>query len=665
MGKASAIVGFLLCFLGGMAAGHALYLRLGPSTSGAPQDEAALGAAGVWPEQRAAVPVGPRDPAWGSRTALVTLVWLSDFDCAYCRSAESVLEQIRARYGPDKLRIVWKDFPLPTHSRAKPAHLGARAVFEVAGNDAFWAFHDKCFAHLGEQTPASLERWAGEVGVASAAYRAALADRKTEAKVDADIALGRRLGVTGAPALFVNGVFMSGAPPAPKLAAEIDRQIEAARHELEAGTPIAELYTKLCDANRALAADATGRARMTAGPDAPGQSRPADQTAWQVPVLDDDPRRGPDTAPVTIVEFADFECPFSAEVQPTLRQVLERYAGKVRLVFKDTPGPSHRRAEAAAELAHEALRQKGLDGFWQAQDLLFAHQKQLTDQDLRAYGAELGLEAGPLARALRGRQHQAKIESGEELAVDLSALGTPHFFVNGRRLAGKQPFERFAALVDQELEHAAELERSGVAPEELYATIMRSAEPPPAPERREIAAPPADAPWQGGARAKVVIQEFSDFQCAFCARADGSVTRALEAFGPEVKVVWRHAPVRFNRTALLAAEAAQEAYAQQGNEGFWRYHRRLFEAEGRLERPDLVRYAAEQGLDLRKFNKALDDHAHKAYVEAELVAAGNSGIATTPVLVVNGTFMSGAQPYSKLKRLIQLALDRANHPSTP
>ena len=664
MSKASAIVGFLLCFLGGMAAGHALFWRFGPRTAGGTTvDEAALDASDVWPEQRAAVPVGPRDPSWGARTALVTIVELSDFDCAYCRSAESVLEQIRARYGPDKLRIVWKDFPLPSHSQAKPTHLAARAVFEAAGSDAFWAFHAKCFAHLGQQTAENLERWAGEVGVASGAYRAALADRRTEAKVDADIALGRRLGVTGAPALFVNGVFMSGAPPVPKLAAEIDRQIEAARRDLGAGTPAAQLYTKLCDANRAPPSDAA--ARSAAGPQTPGPGRGRDETVWQVPVLDGDPRRGPDTARVTIVEFADFECPFSAEVQPTLQQLLERYPDEVRLVFKDTPGPSHRRAEAASELAHEAQRQKGAEGFWQAAELLFARQKQLTDQDLRGYAAELGLEPGALERALRGRQHLGQIESGEELAVDLSALGTPHFFVNGRRLAGKQPLERFTALVDEELAHAAELERAGVRPEELYATIMRAAEPPPAPEHKEIAPPPPNAPWRGGAGAKVVIQEFSDFQCAFCARADASVTRALAAFGPEVKAVWRHAPVRFNRTALLAAEAAQEAYAQQGNDGFWRYHRRLFDAEGRLERADLGRYAAELGLDLRKFNKALDDHAHKAYVEAELAAAGKAGIVTTPVLVVNGTFMNGAQPYSKLKRLIQQALDRATPPSTP
>ena len=130
MSKGSAIVGFLLCFLGGMALMWGIDRSGGHGVADIGPESAAV-APGEWSDAAAAVPVTSEDPMWGSRTADVTIVEYSDFQCPYCSKVGPTMSALKKKYGPDKLRIIWKHYPLPFHKQAGPAQEAAEAVFRL------------------------------------------------------------------------------------------------------------------------------------------------------------------------------------------------------------------------------------------------------------------------------------------------------------------------------------------------------------------------------------------------------------------------------------------------------------------------------------------------------------------------------------------------------
>ena len=165
------------------------------------------------------------------------------------------------------------------------------------------------------------------------------------------------------------------------------------------------------------------------------------------------PTRGGKDAPVTIVEFSDFQCPYCIRVEPTLERLRAAYGDKLRIAFRDFPLPFH----ALAPKAAEAARCAGEQGkFWEMHDRLFAADGQLEVVQLKGYAAELGLDADAFAACLdQGRQ--AAEWRADALAGQRYGVGaTPAFFINGRIVIGAQPYESFAAVIDDELERAAQ-----------------------------------------------------------------------------------------------------------------------------------------------------------------------------------------------------------------
>ena len=159
--------------------------------------------------------------------------------------------------------------------------------------------------------------------------------------------------------------------------------------------------------------------------------------------------RGAADAPVTIVEFSDFHCPFCKRVQPTLAQLLERYPGKVRLAYRDYPIDSlHPEARRAAEAARCA-RDQGK--FWEYHDLLFAGPPSATPEALERYAGKAGLDLGAFGTCLSGGVHRAAVQRDVDEAGRLGISGTPGFFVNGRPLTGAQPLEVFVRVIEEEL----------------------------------------------------------------------------------------------------------------------------------------------------------------------------------------------------------------------
>lgn len=187
------------------------------------------------------------------------------------------------------------------------------------------------------------------------------------------------------------------------------------------------------------ALDGEKRARAARGPDP--------DKVYDVPV-GTSPSTGRDNAPITIVEFGEFQCPFCARVQPTLRRLRQAYGDDIRIVWKHNPLPFHDRAMPAARASQCAHAQ---DRFWPMHDALFASPDALSDDAIMEAATSLGLDEGAFRACLVDTTTNERIQADVKLAMELGARGTPSFFINGRSLQGAQPYEAFAALIDEEL----------------------------------------------------------------------------------------------------------------------------------------------------------------------------------------------------------------------
>jgi protein-disulfide isomerase len=160
------------------------------------------------------------------------------------------------------------------------------------------------------------------------------------------------------------------------------------------------------------------------------------------------PSRGNASAPILMIEFSDFQCPFCLRAHATIEQVLKTYGDQIHFVYRNYPLPSHPNARPAAEAAACAADQ---GKFWPYHDRLFEQQSKLSDSDLKQHAAALGLDTAKFDACVDSHQFKALVDAdtrdGEQAGVD----GTPAFFINGRMLSGAQPFESFKRIIDEEL----------------------------------------------------------------------------------------------------------------------------------------------------------------------------------------------------------------------
>jgi protein-disulfide isomerase len=168
--------------------------------------------------------------------------------------------------------------------------------------------------------------------------------------------------------------------------------------------------------------------------------------------IDGRPVRGNPKAPVTIVEFSDFQCPFCSRARPTVNKVRETYGDQVRVIFRNFPLQNHAEAQKAGEAASCAGEQ---GKFWEMHDLMFANQQKLKVADLKEQAAGLGLNAETFNQCLDSGKHASDVQKDSEQGAEYGVTGTPAFFINGRPLVGAQPYETFAQLIDDELERVA------------------------------------------------------------------------------------------------------------------------------------------------------------------------------------------------------------------
>ena len=341
-------------------------------------------------------------PVRGSATARVVLLVFSDLSCTTCAGLEPALKAIRDEF-PNDVQIVFKHNPAPDDPKARMAH---EAAVEAGRQGKFWEMHDLLGANPGKLEADHLAGYAKTLGLDAGAFAEALKARRHRGVVERDVLEAKALGATGTLTLFINGRRGNGVPPVP-------------------------VITNLIKS-------------LLAGGDGSG---PAPVTAGTLD-LSDVPIRGAATAPITVVEFSDFQCGFCFRVNATLAQLLDRYQGKVRLVFKHSPIEGH----TAAPLAHRAAFAAQQQGkFWEMHDRIFANQRAMDREALLAHASALGLDVARFTADLDSPRAQAVLDRDQAEAAKVGVDGTPTFFVNGTPLIGAQPLEAFTAAIDKAL----------------------------------------------------------------------------------------------------------------------------------------------------------------------------------------------------------------------
>lgn len=435
----------------------------------------------------AVIPINADDPARGASDALVTLVVFTDLQCPFCVRFASTLSRLQQTHKDKSLRVVVKHLPLPTHPHALTAARVAEGVRATRGDEAFFRFHDLAFEHQEEMSQEALVSWAASAGADAQEIERGLADGTWDRKVKADMALAKRLGVLGTPHSFINGRSLQGMESYEVLEEAVSVEEGKASELVAQGVPRGNVYRVRAAEN--FAEEMRDRDRE----DDDEEEEEDSLVVANVPVAGS-PVRGPATALVTIVEFSDFECPFCGRAEPTLKKLRETYGEKVRFVWKDKPLPFHKRALPAAFLAREARAQRGDAAFWKVHDRLFEQQRTLNDNDLEELARAVGLNVARAKKAFTGTKHQGLIDADLALAQSVDVSGTPHFFINGCSLVGAHPYEKFAAMIDEEIAKSEALIRSGVAPKALYETILKNA------ARAPEAAPSGEAKAEGATR---------------------------------------------------------------------------------------------------------------------------------------------------------------------
>lgn len=367
-------------------------------------------------------------PVFGSPQALVTIVAFVDYECPYCARANGTIDALRAIYG-DRLRVAIASRPLPIHARARDAALAFLAADRLGRGEAM---HARLFAGPHPLDDDAIRADAEAAGLDPAAFDAARREALAGDDLRRSEMLASSVGADGTPTFFVNGRRIVGARPLATFRALVDEELASAEHLVARGIAREKVYAAITDR-------------------APAYVRPANPHEPDVVVAvptEGAPARGPERAPVTIVVFSDFECPFCVRLEETLRAVEAARPRSVRVVFKQRPLPMHEHARLAAKASIAAQAQ---GRFWEYHDVLVAHRDGLDPSSLVRHAKTAGLDVTRFVRELEDPRLDARVAADEAQAEALGVKGTPTAFVNGRRVVGAQPLETYLAMVDRAL----------------------------------------------------------------------------------------------------------------------------------------------------------------------------------------------------------------------
>lgn len=398
-------------------------------------------------------------------------------------------------------------------------------------------------------------------------------------------------------------------------------------------------------------------------------SQPSFRQDCAVPVSSADPSRGASNAPVTIVVFSDFQCPFCAKLEPILEDVLLAYPANARLVWKNFPLAMHGAARPAAIAAQTVFAARGGDAFWRINGRIFRSPKDLDAYHLAQWSADLGVL--PADRERLRASAEAKIDEDVSLGKKLRVQGTPAVFIDGERFTGRT-VDEYRAKVDAHLAKAAALRAAGTAQDAIYCKLVEQHFKPDAPldlvnEDHDDDVFDADVlryvsidarPIRGKVDAPATLVIFADFECPYCKQLAPRIDELRKHYGDRLRVVMRHDPSVGHTRAVPAAMLAIEAQKQKGVDAFWTAHDRLF-ASPDLSDSSLETIAKDLGLDVARAMTAIKTNAHRSVLDrdrAEAIFLGSTG---TPTAYVNGKLLT-SHDIDNMKKKIDEELREAD-----
>lgn len=364
--------------------------------------------------------------------------------------------------------------------------------------------------------------------------------------------------------------------------------------------------------------------------------KPQDAPGAKFDDLKGRPSKGPEKALITIVEFSDFMCPFCNRANPTLKQITDNYPDKVRIVFRHFPLPMHQGAEKiheASECAHEQGK------FWPYHDELFANLGAYKDDlALSGLAERLGLNKGKFEQCLQSGKYKELVQKDIKKGQESGVQGTPSFYVNQHLVVGAQPYENFSKIIE------------GIIDPSKAVPVAQPQAPPPPPAKvdfQDLEGRPSAGPND----AKVTLVEFSDFFCPFCQRVSPTIDQLMENYKGKIRRVFRHYPLAFHQGADKVHEASECAH-EQGK--FWEFYHKVFsEPSAVRDQAGILNAGKSIGLNEKQFEECLTSGKYKETVQKEIARGSEAGVRGTPAVFVNGTLVSGAQPYDNFDHLVK------------
>lgn len=434
-------------------------------------------------------PLTPEDQALGGAEPLVTVVVFSDYACPPCGRTWQVIDHLIEDYGDD-LRVVFRSLTVPGFADGERA---AEAALAAGAQGQFWAMHRRLYTEMRFDR-GTLEAHAKALGLDVPRF---LDDLDLGSFSGLRVQHRRQaveLGIYFGPVALVNGRAVVGFRDEAAWHDLLDREILAARTRLHEGVARGDLYAAFqagaVDAPIELDEAAEAARKQLADRFAVDVNQlPADFVTaeagkrYPFDVAGDPPSVGPVDAPVTLVAFMDFECPYCRRAGEIFDELPRRYPDDLRIVFRHLPLPAHRSAEGAARAAIAAGEQ---GQFWPFSRSLLALAGPAGRSSFLDAARKLGLDEARFIADLESPRTAARVRNDMLHARRLGVDATPGFFLNGRFISGYRGVDALAADIDAEIATAKKLLAEGIPPAELVPTLLgREGSPLPNPDRDE------------------------------------------------------------------------------------------------------------------------------------------------------------------------------------
>jgi protein-disulfide isomerase len=399
-------------------------------------------------------------------------------------------------------------------------------------------------------------------------------------------------------------------------------------------------------------------------------------------IPDHAPYVGLKKAPVTIVIFSDFKCPWSKRANKIMRSVKKTFSWDVRYVFMNFPLKRHSGAQIAAEAGLEAMAQ---GKFAEFKDKIFSNQKSINTKNILKWGGEIGMNIPRLKKALRNRTYQKKVNKQKKIARSIGIRGTPTVIINGRQLTVRGSFSEIEInMKNMVREEIGIIKKRNIPRSKAYALLTQNGlnnlkaltarinkdGNSKKPRMRKVVDPNvvynilwdfSNEPQKGAKRPLVTIVKFIDFQCPYCARANRVMNKILKFYKKDVRIIYIHNPLKYHKMAMPAAISLLEVMRQKGlSKGYWKLHNHIMENRHELSIDSLVKWAGNMArADSHKVRKAINFKFHENHVKTGMKLGKLFGVHGVPAFFVNGYYVSGARSLASFKLIINRELLKA------